>query len=467
MSFRPFSLLLGLLAGLAVPASAANDDLAARVDAFIGAEMARQKIPGVAVAIVQGREVRLAKGYGLANVEHQVPVTVDTIFQSGSLGKQFTAALAMLLIEDGKLALTDPLAKYLPDAPAAWSAITVRHLLTHTSGIPDYDGPGFDYERNYTEAEITRLSLAGTLIFPPGARWAYSNTGYTLLGFIEQKAAGRSYGDMLHERIFGPTGMKTARIINEADIVPHRAAGYRLVKGELKNQKWVSAFLNTTADGSLYFSLNDLIAWDQAWRRRALLKPASWDLMVTPVRLRSGKNYPYGFGIFLDENRGQKIERHSGSWQGFKTYRVRYLGGDFSVLILANLAQANPETLGEGVAKLVNPEFATPAVPPPPKDEPTVARRLERLLTEARDGKLLPTELAWVRGGLTATTAKRLADALTGLTLPGTNKLTERQEIGDDVIYSFELVASGKTLLVQLGISSDDKVSTFSIAPKP
>lgn len=466
MSLRLFPLLLGVLAGLAAPATAASEELAPRIDAFVRAEMVRQKIPGVAVAVVQRGDVLLAKGYGLANVEHQVPVTTDTIFQSGSLGKQFTAALALLLIEDGKLALTDPLAKYLPDAPAAWSAITLHHLLTHTSGIPDYDGPSFDYQRNYTEAEITRLSLAGTLIFPPGARWAYSNTGYALLGLIEQQSAGRSYSEMMQERIFGPTGMKTARIISENDIVPHRAAGYRLVSGELKNQAWVSPFLNTTADGCLYFSLNDLIAWDRAWRRRAVLKPASWDLMLTPVRLNSGKNYPYGFGIQLDENRGQKVERHSGSWQGFKTYRVRYLGGDFSVLILSNLAQANPETLGEGVAKLVSPEVAVPIVAPQPEDEPAVARRLERLLAEARDSKLSITELAYVRGGLTPAMSKRLSGTLANLALPGASKLTERKEVGDDVVYSFEVAASGKTLLVSIGISSDDKISIFSIAPK-
>ena len=466
MSLRLLPLLLGLLAGLASPATAASDELTPRIDSFVRAEMVRQKIPGVAVAVVQRGEVLLAKGYGLANVEHQVPVTADTIFQSGSLGKQFTAALALLLVGDGKLALTDPLARYLPDAPAAWSSITVRHLLTHTSGIPDYEGPGFDYQRNYTEADLTRFALGLTLEFSPGARWAYSNTAYMLLGFIEQKAAGRSYGEMMQERIFWPTGMKTARIISENDIVPHRAAGYRLVRGELKNQAWVSPYLNTTADGCLYFSLNDLIAWDQAWRLREVLKPASWDLMLTPVRLHSGKNYPYGFGIQLDENRGQKVERHSGSWQGFKTYRVRYLGGDFSVLILSNLAQANPETLGEGVAKLVNPEVAAPIVPPQPKDEPAVARRLERLLAEARDSKLSLTELAYVRGGLTPAMAKRLSGALANIALPGVSKLTERKEVGDDVVYYFEVAASGKTLLVSLGISSDDKISIFSITPK-
>ena len=164
--------------------------------------------------------------------------------------------------------------------------------------------------------------MALKLDFVPGTRWKYSNTGYMLLGFVIEKVTGRTYGELLRDRIFKPTGMKTARIISNADIVRHRAAGYKLAKNELKNQDWVSRILNTTADGCHYWSLADCVAWEKVWRSRTLLKPESWAQMIAPVKLKSGRPYPYGFGIFVDTVRGQRIEQHSGTWQGFKAYRA-------------------------------------------------------------------------------------------------------------------------------------------------
>ena len=258
---------MNMTLALLLTASVAGSDTLDRVDEFVRAEMARQKIPGVAVAIVQKGKVVKAQGYGLANVEHQVPVRPETIFQSGSLGKQFTAAAVLSLVEEGKIALDDPVAKYLPDAPPAFRPISVRHLLTHTSGIPDYTDGTFDLRRDLTEEDLARMAFRLNLEFAPGTRWNYSNTGYVLLGIIVRKASGRFYGDVLRERVFVPLGMKTTRVISEEDIVPHRAAGYRLVKGELKNQEWVAPSLNTTADGALYFSVLDLVAWDRGCGR--------------------------------------------------------------------------------------------------------------------------------------------------------------------------------------------------------
>src|SRR5262245_11149358 len=250
-----------LVAALVLGGTGLQRDDASSIDAAVRAEMDRQHVPGVAVGVVRGRAILAARGYGLANVEHDVPVTPETIFQSGSLGKMFTAAAVMLLVEDGKIALDDRLTKFFPDAPH-WEAITIRHLLTHTSGIPDYTDGAIDLRRDYTEDELVRMAFTLKPDFSPGEKWKYSNTGYLLLGVIIHKASGKFYGDLLAERVFKPLGMSTTRIISEADIVPHRAAGYTLVKGELKNQEWVSPSLNTTADGALYFSVTDLIAWD-------------------------------------------------------------------------------------------------------------------------------------------------------------------------------------------------------------
>jgi CubicO group peptidase (beta-lactamase class C family) len=337
-----------VLALFLASAAEAQDSLDQRIDAFVRAEMERQHVPGVAIGVVKGGTVIKAQGYGFANLEHRVPVTPETIFESGSLGKQFTAAAVMLQVEDGRLSLSDPLTKFFPDAPPAWKAITVRHLLTHTSGLPDYVSGMIDERRDYTEEELARFAFALSLEFPAGSRWNYSNTGYVLLGIIVHKVSGMFYGDVLATRVFQPTGMATTRVISEADIVPNRAAGYQLEKGEVKNQSWVSPTLNTTADGSLYFSVRDLLAWEAAVRARGVLKPASWHEVLQPVRLASGKTYPYGFGWGITERGGQPLHEHGGAWQGFQTQFSRFIGDDLSIVVLANLAQADRDVRRRG-----------------------------------------------------------------------------------------------------------------------
>jgi N-acyl-D-aspartate/D-glutamate deacylase/CubicO group peptidase (beta-lactamase class C family) len=339
----------------AAPAAEQED----AIDRVVAREMAGQRIPGVAVAVVRKGDVLKLRGYGLANVEHRVPVTDETIFQSGSVGKQFTATAVMLQVEDGRLALSDPLVTFFPEAPASWRDITIRHLLTHTSGIPDYNDGLLDYRRDYTEDQLTTFAQSLTLDFAPGAEWKYSNTGYILLGAIVRKVSGTFYGDVLRERVFTPLGMPTARVISEADIVPNRAGGYRLVKDILQNQTWVSPSLNTTADGSLYFSLRDLVAWDRGLRTGAVLSPASWEAMFSPVRLASGRRHPYGFGWAVERLAGQDVHQHGGAWQGFKTHVVRYLGDDVTVIVLANLAQADPGRIAKTIAEGLIPKLTS------------------------------------------------------------------------------------------------------------
>ena len=248
---------------------------------YVKAEMQRQHIPGLSLLVVRNGKIIRAEGFGLANVELQVPVKPETIFQSGSVGKQFTATAVMMLVEEGKIGLDDPLTKYFPDAPTTWKDVTVRELLSHTAGFGDYP-KDFDYRKDWTEDEGLKLIESIPLAYPPGTKWEYSNFGYVTLGILIHRVTGEFYGDFLQQRIFQPLGMQSTRLISEADIVPNRAAGYRLVKGELKNQEWVSPAVNTTADGSLYFTILDLAKWDAALYTEKLLKRSSLDQMWTP-----------------------------------------------------------------------------------------------------------------------------------------------------------------------------------------
>ena len=351
---RAHSIVILLL--LASTACLAQDSFENKIEEYLRKEMQAQHIPGVALAIVKDGKIVLARGYGLANVEHQIPVKPETIFQSGSTGKQFTATAVMMLVEEGKLSLEDKITKYFSDAPESWRDITIRHLLTHTSGMTDYPAD-FDLRRDYTEDELFQRMKPIPLAFQPGEKWSYSNLAYVTLGILIHKVSGKFYGDFLQERVFKPLEMSTARIISEADIIPNRAAGYRLVNGQLKNQNWVSPSLNTTADGALYLTIHDMAKWDAALYSEKLLKKSSLEQMWTPVKLNDGKTHPYGFGWSRGEVRGRRVIEHGGAWQGFKAHIARYVDDKMTVILFANQIRANQTKLAHGVAAIFNPEL--------------------------------------------------------------------------------------------------------------
>jgi CubicO group peptidase (beta-lactamase class C family) len=342
-----------------------TEEISGKVDAYIEAEMRAEKIPGLALAIVGDGKTIKSRGYGLANIELDVPVKPETIFQTGSVGKQFTATAVMMLVEDGKLRLDDPIGKYLSGAPATWKNITVRNLLTHTSGIHDYEteslkkkGAAFINLRNdYTEDELFKKFSGLPLDFPPGSKWNYSNSGYVILGILIHKVTGQFYGDVLQERIFRPLGMTYTRIISEADIIRNRAAGYRLVNGEMKNQEWVSPMLNTTADGALYTNIVDMARWDAALYTEKLLKKGSLDQMWTAVCLNDGKTADYGLGWDVTSVNGHRLIEHGGAWQGFTTQISRYVDDKFTVIVLTNLdaEYSQPDKVAHNVAAIYNP----------------------------------------------------------------------------------------------------------------
>jgi len=342
-------LLFYAVRGLAQANAAPTDG----VEDYVRSEMQHQHIPGLSLLVAREGKIVRAQGYGFASLELQVPVKPETVFQSGSVGKQFTATAAMMLVEEGKMRLDDPVTKYLKGAPATWRQVTISELLSHTAGFTDYP-KNFDFRKDYTEAQLLKIVEGIPLAFPPGTKWSYSNLGYLTLGIVIHQVAGEFYGDFLEEKIFRPLGMNTTRIISEADIVPNRAAGYRLVKGEIKNQEWVSPTLNTTADGALYFSILDLAKWDAALYTDDLLRRSSLDQMWTVKKLKNGQPNTghYGFGWTIENKNGHRVIGHDGAWQGFETNISRYVDDKLTVVVLANLDEANPEAIADYVAKM-------------------------------------------------------------------------------------------------------------------
>lgn len=366
MTLAVRSLAIALAAGIgAMPVHAQSSGTtdAQRLDSvarYVEAEMQRLHIPGMSVAILRGDSVVMARGFGYANVELRVPASDSTIYQSGSVGKQFTSAAIVLLAERGKLSLDDPITKWLPEGKTAWKGITIRHLLSHTSGIANYTNGAVDLRKEYSENDLVKLALKAPLDFQPGTHWNYSNTGFVLLGAIVRRVTGQFYGDFLHDNVFVPLGMKTARIISEADIVPNRASGYRLAGDTLRNQEWVSPSLNTTADGALYLTVRDLAAWAVGLNHGRIPSATGLASSWTPVALSTGGTYPYGFGWMLAPQRGVKKIAHTGSWQGFKTAIARYPTLNLTVIAMANLAETPIGPIDAAIAGIVEPSLAPP-----------------------------------------------------------------------------------------------------------
>ena len=414
--------------------------------------MDENKIPGVSLAVLRNGKMVLLKSYGLANVEHQVPVKPETIFQSGSMGKQFTAAAVMILVQENKLSLDDRVSKYFPDAPATWQDITVWNLLTHTSGLGDYP-PDIDLRRDYTEEEYFASFKKAPLDFTPGSSWNYSNVGYVMLGMLIRKVTGKYYADFLKERIFEPLGMTTARVISEADIVPNRAAGYRLVKGELKNQEWVSPSTNSTADGSLYFSILDLAKWDAALFTNKLLTPAGREKIWTAARLNDGTTKDYGFGWHLGEYNGHSLTFHGGAWQGFKTFIIRFLDTKLTIIFLANSWETREFKLARKLAAAFYPAFALLDVKTIADTEPQTTALVRRALMQVLMGK---------------DDHKEIARSLNAFSLPvaiiHASELIERKTENNLRVNRYLLTDIGRSAICTVKLTPDDKIASIELA---
>lgn len=352
-------------------------------------------IPGLSLAIVRDGAVLRASGYGLANLEHGTPATAATVYEIGSNTKQLTAAAVMMLVEEGRISLGDPLTRYFPQAPASWRAITVRHLLTHMGGIQNHVAvPG------WMEVFKTDLSFAGSpgrdeLLarffalpreFAPGETWAYDNTGYILLGWIIEQASGRSYWELMEERIFRPLGMTATRSTDPRPVVPHRAAGYVWVGGGFENRPALPPFVGFSA-GSLLSTVEDLARWTVALDDGGLLRSTSRELLWTPTVLVDGSPAPfdYGFGWFVDRHGGHPLVQHGGGTPGFSSTIYRFPDHRLSVILLTNHGDMILDPLAIEIAGMVEPALRRSDSAPDP--DPASTERVHRALADLLDGR--------------------------------------------------------------------------------
>jgi len=326
----------------------------------------KKNSPGCALGIIRYGKFLYARGYGMANLEHSVPITPDSVFDVASTSKQFVAACVAILARRKKLNLDDEIQKHLVEMPKYRYPVTIRHLIHHTSGVRDYltlmDLAGLRYENEYSDEEITGLiARQKRLNFRPGSAYLYSNSGYLLLGEIVKRVSGLTLRQFAHQQLFAPLGMSSTHFHDDfTEIVKNRAAGYAAGKDGPRIS--ISIF-DVAGDGGLNTTLNDLLLWDRNFYANCLggFGGKLIEELTTPGRLNSGKELNYAFGLFTEPYRGLKTVHHGGSWLGYRCELVRFPEQKFSVICLSNTEAMNAISLARGVADLyLTEEFTQP-----------------------------------------------------------------------------------------------------------
>ena len=327
-----------------------------KIDDLVKAEMQKQRISGLSIAVVKDGKIIKAEGYGIVNIEHGIPAKPETVYQIGSVSKQIIAAGIMLLMQDGKVNLDDKISQFLDGTPDTWKDITVRHLLTHTSGLVR-EAPGFDPYKVQNDADVIKTAYALPLRFAPGEKWEYCNVGYFGLAEIIRKVTGKPWGDYLRECLFQPLEMSATRTTSTTEIVPNRADGYVWKDGKPRH---ADIFFALRPSGAFLSTVLDLAKWDAALYSDQILKATTRELMWTPVKLNNVTTYPYGFGWELNAVAGHKRVSHSGSLPGFRATIARLVDDKLTIIVLTNADLSNPGSIALGIAEAYIPELNPP-----------------------------------------------------------------------------------------------------------
>lgn len=337
------------------PSQAAPGRLQAAVDAIAAEALKSKAAPGLSIAVGREGRVVLAAGYGTANVELNVAVRPASVFRIGSVTKQFTAAAVMQLVERGEISLDDRLDKFVPEFPVAGRAITVRHLLNHTSGIKSYTGLGFKFwgvsRRDLGHSELLDLIKDEPADFQPGEKFMYNNSGYYLLGMILEKTTGFKYATYMKNRIFEPVGLASTVYCDNEPIIPGRASGYQpAFDGEIRNADMLSMKVPFAA-GALCSTATDLVTWTYALAGGKVVKPESYQQMTARTTLNDGTGHPYGFGLANGELAGHRRVSHGGGINGFASSLAHYPDDGVVVAVLVNRGGTKVDAIAENVAR--------------------------------------------------------------------------------------------------------------------
>jgi CubicO group peptidase (beta-lactamase class C family) len=381
------SVLLGLFNAQGEQSQSDNEGvLSDRVNQLVEDRMYHEQIPGVALAVIKEGKTLKLETYGFADVDLKTPVTTNTVFRIDSISKQFLATAIMMLVEEGKISLDDPVSKYLDGTPKRWQAITIRHLLTHTSGIPDFNNENIPVKEGPEDFDHRALNALAKrhLHFAPGDEYRYSNSNYHLLGMIIQKITGGIYDDFLRERIFKPLGMSQTTISHEGERYPGLASGYRWENGLHQT----GPPTGITAGGSILSTISDMAKWDAALYPERLLKESSLQQMWAPVRLNDGMTWRYGFGWEVSRINDHLIVSHGGNIKGFSSAIECAVDDQLTVVVLDNRFNSYEaaQRLVYKIARIYL--WKGPDYQPIPDKEPKVTERVRNINDLQDRGKL-------------------------------------------------------------------------------
>jgi len=344
-------------AGQSVLADPTRDHaaLAQSVDRVVTTAMADPAAVGLSVAVALGDDIILSRGYGLAEVEHDVAVDASTTFRIGSVTKQFTAAAVMRLFEAEDVHLDEDMCAYLPEYPAGDEVVTLRNLLTHTSGIPNYtdQGESFwrDTARHMTHEELLSRFVDLPLGFNPGQQWAYSNSGYYLLGMVIESVSESSYAEYMQAEFFEPLGLARMRYGSNGALIKNRAQGYRVVDGELQNDELISMNVPGAA-GALLSNAEDLVRWQLALVAGKVVSESSYTEMTTPFLLSDMTETTYGMGLQLGSLAGRPLVHHGGGIFGFNSYLAYLPDERISVAVISNCEEFSSQRVSDEILRV-------------------------------------------------------------------------------------------------------------------
>ncbi len=307
--------------------------------------MKEQKIVGLSLAVIKNGKPVINRGYGLANAEHSIPVTTETVIRLGSVSKQFFTTAILKLQEEGKLNIEDSVHTFFPDAPETWRPILVKHLMSHTSGLKR-ESPAYNNNKMISDLEIIKAAYPLPLDFKTGEKYQYCNLAYYMLAQIITQTSRMPWQDYIREKLFIPAGMKNSGMTDFYLIIPNRANGYTHKNGRLVN---ADAMYAVRPSGGFLSTSTDMILWDKVLREKnTILKKANWELLWQPFIKTSDKPESkayYGFGWVIDERNGHKVIEHGGANVGFRSYYTRFIDDDLSIIIMTNTDEANPGTI--------------------------------------------------------------------------------------------------------------------------
>jgi CubicO group peptidase (beta-lactamase class C family) len=448
------------VAALAALATIASAD---QIDDFIKTEMARQNVPGLTLAIVKDGKVVRTGAYGKADLELDVPTNEDNVFEIGSTTKQFTAVLVLQMMEEGKLSLDDPISKYIEDTPANWKGITLRHLLSHTSGLKEYVViPGLGLIEEFDRKTFLDKVKPLTLDFEPGVTFAYSNTNFALLGIVLEKVSGKTYTELINERILKPLEMTNTQILDPDAIVKNRAHGYMFQGGKLFRSRL--SMLSNLSDGALMSTAKDLAKWDIALHSGKLLKPASFQLLTTPAKLNTGRPRPYGLGTFLAPLGARPFIGHHGASAGYSVGYGHFPTANLAVIVMTNVYAINGQQMVTSIAEIVDPtlKVAAPTEKADPSKERTdkVKAALMKLAANEPDDAVLEPEMTAPmktdRGRMGAG-PYAILKSLDGMTF------LNEEPYGADKLLTYRLSTPARNFIARVVWTTNDKIAEMAL----